>query len=78
MPFGATYKSPQLTDKECWDVAAYINSQPRPHKDQHKDYPDLRQKPIDLPFGPYADGFTARQHKYGPFGPIQQFHHKKA
>ncbi|SEP35977.1 c-type cytochrome [Mucilaginibacter sp. OK283] len=78
MPFGATYQSPQLTDKECWDVAAYINSQPRPHKDQHKDYPDLRQKPIDLPFGPYADGFTARQHKYGPFGPIQQFHHKKA
>ena len=78
MPFGATYQSPQLTDKECWDVAAYVNSQPRPHKDQHKDYPDLQQKPIDLPFGPYADGFTARQHKYGPFGPIQQFHHKKA
>lgn len=77
MPFGATYQSPQLTDKECWDVAAFINSQPRPHKDQHKDYPDLQQKPIDLPFGPYADGFTARQHKYGPFGPIQQFHHKK-
>ncbi|QEC77004.1 c-type cytochrome [Mucilaginibacter ginsenosidivorax] len=78
MPFGATYQSPQLTDKECWDVAAFINSQPRPHKNQDKDYPDLQQKPIDLPFGPYADGFTARQHKYGPFGPIQQFHHKKA
>jgi thiosulfate dehydrogenase len=78
MPYGATYQKPQLTDEEAWNVAAFINSQPRPHKNRHKDYPDLRQKPIDFPGGPFADGFSARQHKYGPFAPIQQFHIKKA
>lgn len=71
MPFGATYESPQLTDEEAWDVAAYINSQPRPHKDQHKDWMHLAKKPIDFPFGPYADKFSEKQHKYGPFKPIK-------
>jgi thiosulfate dehydrogenase len=23
------------------------------------------------PYGPYADGFSETQHKYGPFGPIE-------
>jgi thiosulfate dehydrogenase len=72
MPFGATYQNPQLSDEEAWNVAAFVNSQPRPHKDQRKDYPDLTKKPIDLPFGPYADRFSIRQHKYGPFKPIQK------
>jgi len=68
MPFGATYKSPQLTDKEAWDVAAFINSQPRPRYDQRNDWKDLKNKPVDFPFGPYADNFSEKQHKYGPFG----------
>ncbi|HZY38750.1 MAG TPA: c-type cytochrome [Mucilaginibacter sp.] len=68
MPFGATYKSPQLTNEEAWNVAAFINSQPRPHYDQRGDWRDLKNKPIDVPFGPYADGFSGKQHKYGPFG----------
>jgi len=71
MPFGATYQSPQLTDEEAWNVAAFVNSQPRPHKDQHKDWPNLKKKPIDFPFGPYADGFSEKQHKLGPFKPIK-------
>ncbi|QKJ33055.1 c-type cytochrome [Mucilaginibacter mali] len=71
MPLGASYKSPQLTDEEAWNVAAFINSQPRPHRDQHADWPDLKLKPIDAPFGPYADKFSETQHKYGPFGPIK-------
>ncbi len=71
MPFGATYESPQLTDEEAWNVAAYINSQPRPHKDQHKDWTNLAKKPIDFPFGHYADKFSEKQHKYGPFKPIK-------
>ena len=29
------------------------------------------QKPIDTPYGPYVDGFSLEQHKYGPFGPIR-------
>lgn len=70
MPFGVSYQNPVLSDEECWDVAAYINSMPRPHKDQHRDWPKISAKPIDFPFGPYADRFSARQHKLGPYGPI--------
>ncbi|MFM8372639.1 MAG: c-type cytochrome, partial [Bacteroidota bacterium] len=41
MPFGATYDNPQLTDEEAWDVAAYINTQPRPeHPFLATDWPD--------------------------------------
>jgi thiosulfate dehydrogenase len=72
MPFGATYDAPQLTDEEAWDVAAYVNSLPRPEKDLSSDWPDISKKPIDHPFGPYADGFEEAQHKLGPFKPIEQ------
>lgn len=71
MPYGqATHKNPVLSTEEAWDVAAYVNSQSRPHADQENDYPEISKKPIDFPFGPYIDGFSAEQHKYGPFGPI--------
>ena len=70
MPFSATYQNPQLTDEEAWNVAAFVNSQPRPHKDQHNDWKDLKTKPIDFPFGPYADKFSEKQHKYGPYKPM--------
>ena len=35
---------------------------------KRNDWKDLKNKPIDLPFGPYADHFSEMQHKYGPFG----------
>lgn len=70
MPFGASYKDPQLSDEEAWDLAAFVNSQPRPHKEQKYDYPDLSKKPFDAPYGPYADKYSEKQHKFGPFGPI--------
>jgi len=70
MPFGATYQNPQLTNEEAWNVAAFVNSQPRPHFDQRKDWKDLKTKPVDFPFGPYTDKFSEKQHKYGPFKPI--------
>lgn len=71
MPFGqASHQSPVLSPEEAWDVAAFVNSQPRPHIDQSRDWPDIGKKPVDFPFGPYADAFTEQQHKYGPFGPI--------
>jgi thiosulfate dehydrogenase len=72
MPHGADYLNPQLSVEQAWDVAAYVISQPRPKKTGlEKDFPDLRQKPVDTPYGPYADGFSERQHKYGPFAPIR-------
>ncbi len=71
MPFGASYKAPQLTDEEAWDLAAFVNSQPHPEKKFREDWPELSGKPVDHPFGPYADSFSERQHKFGPFGPIR-------
>lgn len=71
MPFGATFDHPQLTDEQAWDVAAFVNSQPRPHRATPLDWPDIGQKPVDHPFGPYADAFSAQQHKFGPFQPIE-------
>ncbi len=72
MPQGTTYKEPQLTDEEAWDVAAFVNSQQRPDIAVPKDWPDKAKKPIDHPFGPYADAFTEKQHKYGPYKPIAE------
>ena len=72
MPHGVDYLNPQLSPEQAWDIAAYVVSQPRPHKaGLDKDFPDLLQKPVDAPYGPYADGFSEQQHKYGPFAPIR-------
>lgn len=71
MPFNqSTHSNPKLTSEEAWDVAAYVNSQPRPLKELGKDWPDISKKPFDHPFGPYADGFTETEHKFGPYKPI--------
>ena len=71
MPHGTTFEKPVLSDEEAWDVAAYINSLPRPVKVFAEDWPDISKKPFDHPFGPYADSFPESQHKYGPFKPIR-------
>lgn len=76
MPFGVTYKTPQLSDEEAWDVAAFINSMPRPIKDISKDWPNMGGKPFDHPFGPFTDPFSEAQHKYGPFKPIKEWKEK--
>lgn len=72
MPNGTSYTQPRLTQADAWDVAAYMISQPRPQRTGlDKDFPDLLQKPIDTPYGPYADGFSERQHTFGSYGPIR-------
>lgn len=73
MPYNqASHANPVLTDEEAWDIAAFVNSQPRPVADITSDWPKISAKPIDHPFGPYADGFSEAQHKYGPFKPIAE------
>lgn len=67
MPPGASYKHPELINEDAWDVAAYLNSHPHPNIIFASDWPVLSSKPIDYPFGPYADGFSETQHKYGPY-----------
>jgi thiosulfate dehydrogenase len=72
MPHGANYLDPELSQEDAWDVAAYFLSLPRPVKaGLDNDFPGLLLKPVDTPYGPYADSFSAEQHKYGPFGPIR-------
>jgi thiosulfate dehydrogenase len=61
---------PKLSVEEAWDVSAYVNSMPRPQQKFAEDWPNIAKKPFDHPFGPYTDGFSEQQHKYGPFKPI--------
>lgn len=80
MPFGVTEKTQYLTDQQCYDIAAYVDSHKRPVKSHlAKDFPNKSLKPIDCPYGPYADPFPEKQHKYGPFQPIRKYYtsHKK-
>jgi thiosulfate dehydrogenase len=71
MPLGQA----DLTDDQAFDVAAYINAQPRPQMaNLERDYPDRSTKPVDGPYGPYADEFPPEQHRFGPFPPIEAYY----
>lgn len=72
MPNGTSWVAPTLAPEDSWDVAAYVLSQPRPQlAGIDRDFPDLLAKPVDAPYGPYADSFPQAQHRYGPFAPIR-------
>ena len=72
MPFGtASDVEPVLSVEDAWDVAAFVNSRPRPIKaNLDRDYPDRTRKPPDAPFPPFVDQFPLAQHRWGPFQPI--------
>lgn len=71
MPLG----SADLSDDEAFDVAAYINAQPRPEMaGLDRDYPDRTTKPVDNTYGPFADEFPLEQHRFGPFAPIEAYY----
>lgn len=73
MPSGVNHTTAVLSDEQAFDVAAYINSQPRPVKPNLEvDFPARKNKPIDAAFGPYTPGFSMEQHKYGPWKPLQE------
>lgn len=67
MPYTVNYHNPGLTDEEAWDLAAFVNSQPRPNKQFIADWPNISKKPKDHPFGPYIDTLSETRHKYGPW-----------
>jgi thiosulfate dehydrogenase len=74
MPLG----QPDLNDGQAFDVAAFLNSEPRPEMPNlEQDYPDRKTKPIDNGYGPFADSFPLNQHRYGPFAPIEAFYKQK-
>lgn len=75
MPFGVSRDNPKLSDEEAIHVAAYIDSFDRPLKaNVEEDFPDKKLKPVSTPYGPWADSFSAEQHKYGPFPPIIDYY----
>jgi thiosulfate dehydrogenase len=61
-----------VPEQDAWDVAAFVQSQPRAQKaNLDRDYPVKLEKPADSGYGPYADGFTSEQHRFGPFVDIR-------
>ncbi len=71
MPLGTTYAKPVLSEAQAFDVAAFIDSQPRPARTNlEADFPARTNKPVDAAYPPYTPGFSAEQHKYGPWKPI--------
>jgi thiosulfate dehydrogenase len=73
MPLGNAH----LSEEEAWDVAAFVNSQPRPVKVFEGDWPVVSTKPVDVATAPFPDTFSVTQHRYGPFGPIVRVRKKK-
>ncbi len=76
MPYVAIQNKPILTDEEAWDVAAYIIAQKRPVKIFADDWKNIANKPVDYPFGPFADSFSIVQHQYGPYEEIKKWMQK--
>jgi thiosulfate dehydrogenase len=74
MPLG----NANLSDDQAFDVAAFINSRPRPEmQGLERDYPDRTKKPVDTGYAPYADSFSMEQHRFGPFQPIEAYYKAK-
>ena len=74
MPLGIDFEHPVLVPQDAFDVAAFVNSQPRPHKaGLEADYPDRALKPVDTAYPPFADPFPAEQHRLGPWPPIREW-----
>jgi thiosulfate dehydrogenase len=74
MPIGTTFEAPAIPAEDAYDVMAFVNSQPRPHKaGLERDYPDRSKKPVDAAYPPFIGPFTPEEHRYGPWKPIQDW-----
>jgi thiosulfate dehydrogenase len=71
MPVGITYAYPILAADDAYDVMAFVDTQPRPHKAVlESDYPDRWLKPVGAPFPPWIGPFSDEQNRLGPWQPI--------
>jgi thiosulfate dehydrogenase len=76
MPYMSDKK---LTTEEAWDVAAFIESNARPvWNGKDAPFKNISEKAFDFPVAPFADSFSANQHKYGPFKPIIDYWKQKS
>jgi hypothetical protein len=72
MPFGTDYAHPVLSAQDAFDVAVFVDSQPRPHRlGNEQDFPDRALKRVDAI--PFLGSFPPSQHLTGPWQPIQQW-----
>jgi len=70
MPLGAISSQPQLSVDDAYDVAAYMLSLQRPHRDgRDKDFPDPDFRPADYPVPGYFgdDSDALKRAKLGPY-----------
>ena len=74
MPLGTTFQSPQLPAADAFDVMAFVNTQPRPHRASlEADFPNRANKPVDAAYPPFVGPFPEEQHRFGPWRPIQDW-----
>ena len=74
MPFGTDFAHPTLSAQDAFDVAVFIDGQPRPHRVGNElDFPDRALKPADATYPPFLGPFPPSQHLTGPWQPIQQW-----
>ena len=74
MPKGTDYEHPVLSPRDAFDVAVFVDSQPRPHRlGNELDYPNRALKPADATYPPFLGPFPPSQHLTGPWQPIQQW-----
>jgi thiosulfate dehydrogenase len=74
MPFGTDYAHPVLSAQDAFDVAAFVDSQPRPHRlGNERDFPNRALKPADATYPPFLGPFPQSQHLTGPWQPIRQW-----
>jgi thiosulfate dehydrogenase len=74
MPLGTDYTHPGLSTQDAFDVAVFIESQQRPHREgNEQDFPDRSLKPVDATYPPFLGPFPAAQHLTGPWPPMQQW-----
>ena len=74
MPKGTEYDHPVLSVRDAFDVAVFVDSQQRPHREgNERDFPDRALKPADATYPPFLGPFPPTQHLTGPWQPIQQW-----
>lgn len=70
MPLGTQSDKPALSADDAFDVAGYVESLKRPHKEgRDKDFPNEKFRPVDYPVPEYFNGDKKKleRAKYGPF-----------
>lgn len=79
MPKGVSYQYPLLAVEDAYDVMAFVDTQPRPHKaDLEKDYPNLWLKPIGTQYPPWPGNFSTDQNRFGPWQAILAWRRQNA